>query len=151
MEVDDEMLEIHNDPELILIALSAELDAIHELDNLDQLVLLMKECSIMQQFKIIPITQWKEERMIYIYIYQDLDWLHILNKTQHTNTYLYEASQRVIAAMKELTFLWNQNHFILDLYEFILHSVHSIWMHYRNTDCVESDAVDELSSAMLHM
>jgi hypothetical protein len=151
MEVDDELLEVHDDPELVLIALSAELDAIHELDNIDQLVLLMKECYIMKQHRIIPISEWVEERMIYIYTYRDLDWNYMIQKMNGHNEYLYEACNRVVHAIEELIKRWNHDQFTLDLYHFILNTVHSIWMHYRNTDVESGNAVDDLALTMGQM
>jgi len=151
MEVDNDMLEVYDDPDLVLIALSAEIDSIHELDNLDQLNLLIKESHVIQQYNVRPIHEWMEERMLHIYTYRDLDWTYMLDKTRGRNAYLYESSIRVVQAIEQLIAMWNVDQFAMDLYHYILTSIHSIWIHYKNTDMDSCDSVDDLAASMTQM
>lgn len=149
MEVDDDMVDICDDPEMVLGALSAEIDAMHELDNIDQLVLLIKECYLLKQHHLLRSNTWIEERMMYIYTYHDLDWTYMIESTNGRNPYLHEACCRVQAAMEELIQRWKHDQFTMDLYCYILTMVHSIWIHYRNTDDDSaSSGVDELVAGL---
>jgi len=129
MELDDDMLEICNDPHMVLGSLSAEIDVMHELDNIDQLVLLIKECHILKQLRFVPGRTWIEERMLYIYTYRDLDWTYMVEHTEGRDPYLHEACCRIQIVMDELIQRWKHDQFTIDIYDYILKTVHSIWIH----------------------
>jgi hypothetical protein len=128
MEADHDMLEVHSEPELELIALDAELDTIDELDNIDQLTL----------------------RICYIETYNNLNWDYLMHQFQDSNAFIYETSVRLKSTMEVLMEQWKSGLFSLEHYQYIIYNVHNIWTYYKN-NYVDTDGLGDLISDMANL
>ena len=132
MDVEDSMLEVHQKVEWELGELDAELDTIDEADNIDQLELLIKEITIMDRYKVVPVSEWYKERIKYIITYKGLDWDYMINKFNGKNVFLHETSVRVVTAMESLLEHWDvTSDFPLQQYQYIVYNVHNVWTYYK--------------------
>lgn len=147
MEAEHDMLEVHSAPELELIALDAELDTIDELDNINQLVLLIKEITIIYNHKIEPAPNWYKERISYIETYNDLNWDYLMQQFQDSNLFIYETSVRLKSTMEVLIEQWKTGLFSLEHYQYIIYNVHNVWTYYKN-NYVDTDGLGDLISDM---
>ena len=147
MEADHDMLEVHTSPELELIALDAELDALEEMDNIDQLAVLIKEINIIMTHSLTPTEGWYEERVNYIHIYNDLNWDYLIHEFRNHDRFMYETSMRLKSTMGIILDQWQKGLFSLQHYQFVIYNVHNIWSYYKS-NFVTSAKMDDLSAAM---
>lgn len=147
MEADEDMLEIHSEPELELIALDAELDNMEEMDNIDQLHLLLKEINIITTHGIIPATNWYEERVGFIRTYNSLNWEYIITQFHDSNRFLTDTATRLKETMAVILQQWEHGLFSLQHYQYVIYNVNNIWTYY-NSNYVTSDGMEDLLMGM---
>ena len=152
MEADHDMLEVHSEPELELIALDAELETIDEprRTNIDQLTLLIKEITIIYMHKIQPSSNWYKERISYIETYNNLNWGYLMQQFQDSNAFIYETSVRLKSTMEVLMEQWKSGLFSLEHYQYIIYNVHNVWTYYKN-NYVDTDGLGDLISDMANL
>ena len=147
MEADQEMLEIHSEPELELIALDAELDGMEEMENIDQLRILVKEINIIMGHKIVPSANWYEERVGFIRTYNSLNWEYLITQFRDCNPFLASTSERLKETMTVILEQWKQGLFSLQHYQYVIYNVNNIWTYY-SSNYVTSDGMEDLLMGM---
>jgi hypothetical protein len=147
MEADDDMLEIHSEPELELIALDAELDNMEEMENIDQLRILVKEINIIMGHKIVPSTNWYEERVGFIRAYNSLNWEYLITQFRDSNRFLASTSERLKETMAVILDQWEKGLFSLQHYQYVIYNVNNIWTYY-SSNYVTSDGMEDLLMGM---
>lgn len=131
MDVSDDMTEIHRKVEYELDALSAELDEIDDLSNIDQLQLLIKEYVIIDRYRVQLADTWYADRIHFIERYKDLNWEYMIHRFASKNAFLCNTSIQLITNMNTLFEQYKTGRFSLELYQFVIYNVHNVWNHYQ--------------------
>jgi len=150
MDANNEMLEVHSEPELELTALDAELDTIEEMDNIDQLAVLIKEINIIMSHGLTPTKNWFQERVHYVKIYNGLNWDYLIEQFRDCNHFLHETSFRVKSTMGVILEQWKTEMFSLQHYQYVIYNVHNIWTYYKS-NFVTKNKMDDLADAMSNL
>jgi len=130
MDVDDDMVEIHDEVEWELSALHAEMDG--GIDNIDHLHCLIKEITIIIRHKVELTHGWYDERIIDVRLYRNLDWEDLIQKCIGSNAFMYTTTMQLLSRMNALLEEYEATgQFSLDHYQYVMYNVNNIWTFYK--------------------
>jgi hypothetical protein len=127
MDVDDDMIEIHQNVEYEIDAVTAQLNDIDELDDIDKLDLLIKELTIIDRYNVIPTMKWYKDHIRYIQMYSHLNWDYLINKFKDCDPFIYQTTIQIKATIATVLDNLISEQFSLDNYRFIIYNIRNVW------------------------
>jgi hypothetical protein len=142
-----------NNSEASSAASFTQLDTEHALEHLDnydnetQLELLKREIDHIIIHGVNPLDKWYNARFNNIFVYYTtIDWSAVATRFYDSDMYLHENSIIIIQLLDELLEERSTcEYFDLNSYYKLIHTIYSVWHHYKHRYCDEDDdAMTEL-------